>query len=220
MSKRETKLMSIFFKGNKEMFTTQEEIEKVADALKEKIEYIRRNKKSCFVNVFIGLSHLNIRYGYYEYLDNKKPGKNKLVKRPKPRRNAHILIDEPWHLHILIEANPGETIGEKIADYLNKKFKSDIAYKHRITKGFFKYAMKQCRYMRYVVEDRPTDLVQFNFKEIYEKNYKPLTKGKLTDMKKAAKKEGKKFRKSAETFPQKANNKGYKNGINELQTIY
>jgi len=220
MSKRETKLMSIFFRNNKEMFTTYEEIEKVAEALKEKVEYIRRHKKDCFVNVFIGLSHLNIRYGYYEYLDNKKPGKNKLVKRPKPRKNSHILVDEPWHLHILIEANPGETIGEEIADYLNKKFKTDIAYKHRITKGFFPYAMKQCRYMRYVRENRQTDLVQYNFKEIYEKKYKPLTKGKLAGMKKAAKKEGKKFRKSEKNFQQIINNKGNDNGTKWLQTIY
>lgn len=208
MSKRETKLMTIYFENNKEFHKNLEDIMKFAEALKAKIEYIRKHNKDCFVNAFIGLSHLNLRYGYYEYSDNKKPGKNKLAKRPKPRKNARILLDEPWHLHILIEANPGETIGEEIADYLNKKFKKDMAYKRRVDEGFFPYVMKQCRYIRYVIEDRPTDLVQHNFKEIYEKNYKPLTKGKLANIQKTAKKEGKKFRKSAEAFPQDKNSKG------------
>jgi len=143
MSQRETKLMSIYFDNNKGMFETYEDIKKVADAVKAKIEYMRKHKKDCFVNVFIGLSQLDIRYGYYEYSDNKKPGRNKLVSHPKPRINANELLGQPWHLHILTEANPGETIGEEIADYLNKKFKRSIAYKRKITKGFFKYAMRQ-----------------------------------------------------------------------------
>jgi len=204
--------MTIYFENNKGIHESLEDIMKFADALKAKIEYIRGHNENFFVNVFIGLSHLNLRYGYYEYLDNKKPGKNKLVKRPKPRKNAHILLNEPWHLHILIEANPGETIGEEITDYLNKKFKKDIAYKRRVDEGFFKYAMKQCRFIRYVVEDRQTDLVQYNFKEIYEKNYKPLTKGKLANVQKAAKKEGKRFRKFENDFPQITSNKGNENG--------
>lgn len=208
MSKRETKLMSIYFENNKGMFKSLDDIIKFAEAIKAKIEYLRKNEKDCFVNAYIGLSQIDIRYGYYKYFDNKKPGRNKLESYAKPRINAQELLNQPWHFHILLEANPGETIGEKIVDYINKKLKKNIAYKKRITKGFFQYVMRQCRYMRFVVENRQTDLVQFNFKEIYEKNYKPLTKGKLADMKKAAKKEGKKFRKSAEAFPQDKNNKG------------
>lgn len=213
MSQRKTKLMTIYFKNNKGMFKNYEEIQKVADALKAKIEYIRKHKKDCLVNAFIGLSQLNIRYGYYKYSDNKRPGRNKLVRRPKPRIGADKLFKQPWHLHIIIEANPGETIGEEIADYLNKKFKMQIAYKRRITNGFFEYAMKQCRHIRYVLEDRPTDLVVHNFKEIYEKNYKPLTKVKLANIKKQHKNSGKKFRKSENVFPQTKNNKG---GLNQM----
>lgn len=208
MCKRETKLMTLYFKGTKGMYKNVEDIMKITDALKAKFEYIRAHNDDYFINAFIGVSHLNPRYGYYKYLDNKKPGKNKLVRRHKPRKNATFLLGEPWHLHILIEANPGETIGEQIADYLNKKFKMEIVYKRRVDEGFFPYVMNQCRYIRYVQEDRPTDLVQHNFRKIYEENYKPLTKGKLADMKKAARKEGKKFRKSAEAFPQDKNRKG------------
>lgn len=178
MCKRKTKLMTIFFIDNKEMFETQDEILKVADALKEKLEYLRRHNQNYYINAFIGLSQLDIRYGYYEFADNGKPGRNRLVRRPKPRLFAHKYLNQPWHLHILIEANPGETVGQELVNYLNKKFKREIAYKHRIDNGFFAYAMKQSGFIRYVVENRPNNLLKYNFKAMYEENYKPLTKGK------------------------------------------
>ena len=206
MCKRQTKLMTIYFKNNKGMFKTKAEILKVVDALKAKIECIRNNNKDYFVNVFIGISQLNIRYGYYKYIDNHKPGRNKLVRVAKRRKNAKSFA-EPWHLHILIEANPGETIGEQIVDYFNKKFKRNIAHKHPINNGFFPYVMKQCEFRRYVIENRPTELVQYNFKVVYEQNYKPLTK---TD---------KKFRKLNKNSVRRANTTGGKNKVGGLHTI-
>lgn len=206
MCKRQTKLMSIFFRNNKGMFKSFDEILKVADALKAKFECIRNNNKDYYVNVFIGISQLNIRYGYYKYANNGKPGRNKLVRVAKRHKNPK-LIEEPWHLHILIEANPGETIGEQIVDYFNKKFKRNIAYKKKVDDGFFAYVMKQSGFIRYVVENRPTDLVKYNFKTMYEKNYKPLTK---TD---------KKFRKLNKNSPRRVYITGGKNKVAGLHTI-
>lgn len=178
MCKRKTKLMSIFFINNKGMFETQEEILKVADALKEKLEYLRRHNQNYYINAFIGLSQLNLRYGDNEFADNGKPGRNSIIRVPKPYLNAKKKLDEPWHLHILLEANPGETVGQELVTYLNKKFKREIAYKHRVNDGFFAYVMKQSGFIRYVVENRPNNVLKYNFKTMYEENYKPLTKGK------------------------------------------
>lgn len=179
MCKRKTKLMSIFFINNKGMFETQEEILKVADALKEKLEYLRRHNQNYYINAFIGLSQLNLRYGDNEFADNGKPGRNSIIRVPKPYLNAKKKLDEPWHLHILLEANPGETVGQELVTYLNKKFKREIAYKHRVNDGFFAYVMKQSGFIRYVVENRSNGLLKYNFKTMYEENYKPMTKGKL-----------------------------------------
>lgn len=207
MCKRKTKLMTIYFKNNKGMFKSQDEILKVAEALKAKIEYIRQQEKDYFINAFVGMSQLDVRYGYYAYEDNGKPGRNKLVRVARRRKNAEKMLEQPWHLHILIEANPGETIGEQIADYLNKKFKRTIAHKYPIDEGFFPYVMKQCGIIRYVIEDRPTDLVKYNFKMMYEENYKPQTK---TD---------KKFRKSDNNFPQITTTTVNENDVGGLHTI-
>ena len=207
MCKRKTKLMTIYFINNKGMFKSFDEIKKVADSLKAKFEYMRKNNKDYFVNAFIGISQLDIRHGFYEYESNGKPGRNKLVRVPKRHKNAEKLLHQPWHLHILIEANPGETICEQVVDYFNKKFKRNIAHKRPINKGFFPYVMKQSGFIRYVVEDRPTDLVKYNFKIMYEQNYKPPTKT------------GKKFRKFSGNILRITNNRWKENETAGLHTI-
>lgn len=185
MSQRETKLLSIFLTGNKGMFKSYDEIKKFADALKAKFEYIKNTNSDYYINAFIGMSDFNIRHGNHEYADNKKPGKNKLVKVPKKHRDAEHRMKEPWHIHLLIEANPGETVGVIITKYLNKKIKRGFALRVKVDRGHFKYAMKQCEKMRFVEEHRKTNLVRYNFKHIYEDSIQPLSK--------AAKKRNKKI---------------------------
>lgn len=207
MCKRKTKLMTIYFENTKGIFKSQDEILKFTDALKAKLEYIRKRNKDYYINAFIGASQLNIRYGDYAYTDNGKPGRNSLIRVPKPYLNASKKFNEPWHVHLLLEANPGETIGQELVNYFNKKFKREIARKKKVDAGFFAYVMKQSGFIRYVVEDRPTDLVKYNFKTMYEANYKPPTK---TD---------KKFRKLNKNSLRRVRITGGKNKVAGLHTI-
>jgi len=97
--------MSIYFNNNKDAYKDYSEAKKVANALRHKIEYLKKTHNNYYVNAFIGISNLNIRYGTFQYLDNKKTGKNKLVRIPKNRyKQTQEKCFEPWHLHIIIEA--------------------------------------------------------------------------------------------------------------------
>ena len=187
MSERNTRLMTIIFDNNKDQYNTFEEAEKVANALKSKLEYIRSIKDNYYINAFIGISPLNPRFAYLKFRDNKKPGRNKLyvVPRNKYKHDNKSKCFEPWHLHIVIEANPGETVVEMVADYFNKKFKRKIATKRPITNDnmFFKYVMEQSPYIRYVEEKRSTDKIKYDFKEKYKK-FKPHTKSDKKESKK------------------------------------
>lgn len=177
MSERKTHLMTIYFIGNKGEYKNYKDAVKVADALKNKLEYIKKTNKEYFINAFIGISNLNIRHGSFKYKETKSTGKNvfKIVPKNKYKGRIEECI-EPWHLHILIEANPAETIGEIIVDYLNKKFDRKIAQKKKIDNGFFTYALKQSRYQRFVTEKRDTKLVKYDFKDLYDRHGKPKTK--------------------------------------------
>lgn len=116
-----------------------------------------------------------------KYAKSKKSGKNKQVIVPKDRykKNSSICF-EPWHLHIIFEANPAETIGQMIVDYFNKKFGREIAWKPKVDEGFFDYVLKQSMYHRFVKETRNTNLVSIDFKREYEKYGKPKTKARKT----------------------------------------
>lgn len=203
MSERKTHLMSIYFIGNKGDYKTLEEAIKVADALKNKLEYIKKINDEYFINAFIGISNLNIRCGNLRYKENKQSGKNSLEIVPKKNYKIEDCI-EPWHLHIIIEANPAETIGEMIVDYLNKKFSKQIAQKKRITRGFFMYALKQSMHQRFVKERRKTKLVKYDFRGIYECHGKPQTRIFKEKLKKTLKKlEKRSWERHAERLRQK-----------------
>lgn len=176
MSKRETHLMSIYFIANKGAYNDYKQAKNVANALMNKIEYIKMTRNDYFINAFVGISNLNLRFGYLKYKETRKAGKNRLIIVPKNKYKAmKDKCFEPWHLHILIEANPGETVGELIADYFDKKFKRKIAQKKKIDDGFFDYVLKQSRYQRFIKEIRSTDLVEIDFKRLYERYGKPKT---------------------------------------------
>jgi hypothetical protein len=180
VSKRKTHLIGIYFIGNKGCYEDYNEIKKVADALKNKLEYIRKTNDDYFINAYIGISNLNLRYGHFKYAKNKKSGRSTIVVIPKKKyQKEKEKCFEPWHLHILIEANPAETIGELIVDYFNKKFDKEIAQKKKIDNGFFPYVLKQSRYQRFVRETRPTKLVRYDFKDMHERYGKPKTKTRI-----------------------------------------
>ena len=189
MSKRETHLMSIYFQNTKGYYKNFDEIKKTAEALKAKLEYLRKTKKDYFINAFIGISNFNIRRANLKYRENKKSGKNNtfIVPKGKYKNNIQLCL-EPWHLHILLEANPAETIGEEVADYFNKIFGRKLARKEKIDNGFFDYVLRQSRYQRYVKETRDTDLVKIDFRKLYERYGKPKTQKRKKREAKAIKK--------------------------------
>ena len=178
MSERKTKLFSIYLNGGKELFNSYEKIEKVANSLKAKLEYLRKNEDNWYINAFLGMSNLNIRYGSLKYKNGKKSGRKKLTIVPKKFVKDKTKCIEPWHLHILIEANPGATVAREIVSYMNKKLGKNLARVEKIDRNFFVYVMKQCSKIRYVKEDRQFSPVRFRFKEIYEVNFQPHTKAR------------------------------------------
>lgn len=178
MSKRETKLFSIYLNGGKELFDSYEEIEKVTNSLKTKLEYLRKNKDNWYINAFLGMSNLNIRYGSLKYNNDKKCGRKNMVIVPKKFVKDKSICFEPWHLHILIEANPGETVAKEIVSYMNKKLRGNLARVKKVDRNFFMYVMKQCSKIRYVKEDRQFSPVRYRFKDIYEVNFQPHTKAR------------------------------------------
>ena len=180
MSKRETHLMSIYFIANKGAYETHEEAIKVANALKNHLEYLRTRGRDFYINAFIGISNVNVRYGHLKYVNKKSVGKRRLEVVPKKKYKDQMeKCFEPWHLHILIEANPAETIGEIVVRYFNRKFGRKIAFKKKVSEGFFDYVFNQSRYQRFVKESRSTRLVEFDFKKEFEKYKRPKSNERI-----------------------------------------
>lgn len=168
MSKRETKLTSVHWTNNKDDFENYSEIKKVADNFKAKLNYLKAVNKDFYINAFIGMSDLDIRYGKKAYKSCKRRGRKEIITKPKRFKGAKEKYSQPWHLHILIEANPGETIAKIIVDYFNKVFKRKVASSFRVDEGFFDYVMKQSRKARFVVEENPNSPLVFDFRKIYQ----------------------------------------------------
>lgn len=168
MSKRETKLFSIRWINNKDEFENYLEIKKIADNFKAKLTYLKAVNKDFHVNAFIGMSDLDIRYGNKAYKGCKKRGRKEIITKPKRFKGAKEKYLKPWHLHLLIEANPGETVAKIIVDYFNKVFKRKVASSFRVDEGFFDYVMKQSRKARFVVEQNSASPLVYNFRKIYK----------------------------------------------------
>lgn len=168
MSKRATKLFSLHWANNKDEFKTYEDIKKVADRAKAKINYIKAVNSDYFINAFIGMSDLDIRYGKKAYKRCKGRGRKPIIIKPKRFKGAKEKYKQPWHLHLLIEANPGETVAQIMASYFNKVFKRKVATPFNVNEGFFDYVMKQSRRARFVVERCSQSPLVYDFEELYK----------------------------------------------------
>lgn len=172
--KKETKLMRI---ENQWKYKTIKEAEKEADAIKAfATRLAKRNNWSCKAVIVASKHSLKLHYVKFMKSGDKGRPTKKFFKKCKWKNTKNI---QP-HLHILVYANPAETLTCKIVNNINSRYKKKYTYckKRTISRKrpvygdqnyYTGYVMHQATSCRYVDVDTAEIMRDFDFKTEYEK---------------------------------------------------
>lgn len=159
MSKRETHIYHKSLSSTVNM--SLDEMISLANSLKISTQrFIQKKDYSCLILItisYIDKKHAKIKVGFR--------GKKSIVKK-RGHHNDNLTVNP--HLHIVVFANPGETISEYIEEYIEKKLKGNFiwsthAYQENSWRNYVKYDMEQAIKERTVsnrIDVLPQELVE------------------------------------------------------------
>ena len=162
MSERKSKFITINISAG--IFSSYEEAQKEADAIKQWIIRLCK-KKGYSCKAIIGISKNNPHTGS---ITTEKTGKRGRPPRKFERESTAMsptLVDA--HLHIIIFANPADTIATDLRDHLNNKYKGKVAWPKECTTYVdvaVNYLIKQSLKIRTVEYDRNDILSPYEWK--------------------------------------------------------
>lgn len=123
---RARKLKTLGIDTNAGIYSSEEEAIKEANALKRHILYFAK-KKGYKVDLLIGVSKNNPYSGHIETIKTGKAGRPKKIFKLDTTFNPDDCPD--LHLHMLLTAEPADTVANEIIDYLKKRHKKSVCWK-------------------------------------------------------------------------------------------